>query len=261
MNATRRTGHPSPSARGSRTLIPVADVTNAFASAFSAAVIALVAAYSFMPPIREWLAAPGGLVVWATAATLVMAIGTGVWAYRRSTTDSRFGLLLPSAATVLLLQQLRFGADLLDYPLPTWAGVEVGSLIDLRRVVSVVAERLGLGVTTGILVLVVWAGATAAAAHWARRWATQRVLVAETSVVVWFVAGLGSAAAVPIFGIFGDGTGAWLASTMAGLVSAGLLVVAGLTAGDHRRTMAGWRRRIWPWIADEGPLAGIPSDL
>lgn len=246
--------------RGGRSLIPVADVTNAFGSVFIAVAIALTAAYAAVPDVRPWIGARNGLVAWMTTAALAMAIVAGVWAYRRSTHESNFRLMLPIAASVLLAQSLRFGADLFGFPLPTLSGVEVGSLIDLRDVVSINAERLGLGFPTGILVLSLIVTGTVVAAMWARRWADDRVLVTEAPVVMWFVASVGSAVAVPVMGMFGEGTGAWFATEMVGLASAGFLVIASLAAGDHRRTVAGWRRRIWPWIVDEGPLAGIPSD-
>jgi hypothetical protein len=247
-------------ARGGRSLIPVADVTNAFGSGFAAVALALAAAYVVAADVRPWLGARDGLISWTTTAAYAIALVIGVWAARRSTREGNFRLLIPVAATLLLGQQVRWGADAIGLPLPTLSGVEVGSLVDLREVVSLNAERLGLGTPTGLAVLAVILGATAAAAAWARRWADERVLVTEAPVVMWFVASLGCAAAVPAFGIFGDGSGAWFATGVAGLLSSGFLAMAALAAGDHRRTVAGWRRRMWPWIADEGPLSGIPGD-
>lgn len=248
------------STRSSRVVVPVADLTNAFASVFAAVALAVVAAYTLVPDLREWIGGRGGLVPWMTTATLVGALGAGVWAYRRSTDETNFRLLLPITAGVLLAQNVRFGADAIGYPLPTVSGVEIGSLVDIREVMSLTAERLGLGFTTAILVLGIVVAITAASVLSARRWADQRVLVTEAPVVTWFVLALGAAATVPALGMLGEGTGAWFVTGMAGLVSAGCLVAACMSAGDHRRTVAGWRRRIWPWIADEGPLTGIPSD-
>lgn len=250
----------STSTRGGRVVVPVADMTNAFASVFAAVVLALVAAFAAVGDLREWIGGRDGLVQWMTTATLVGALIAGVWAYRRSTDETNFRLMLPITTAFMLAQQARFGADLIGYPLPTVSGVEVGSLIDLREVISLLAERLGLGFTTGALVLGIVVAATVAAVLSARRWADERVLVTEAPVVSWYVASLGAAAAVPALGVFGEGTGAWFATGMAALTSAGCLVAACMAAGDHRRTVAGWRRRIWPWIADEGPLTGIPSD-
>ncbi len=249
-----------PPVRGGKSLIPVADVTNAFTSVFAAVAIALAAAYLMVPDIREWLGSRDGLIAWATTATLVMATGIGIWAYRRSATDSSFRLVIPLTGGFLLMQAFRFGADEIGFGLPTITGVEIGSLVDLREVVSINAERLGLGFTTGLLVLTVTAALTAGAAIWARHWALNRVLVTETPVVMWFVASVGTNAAIPVLGFFGEGTGAWFTTAMTGLSAAGFLVIAGLAAGDHRRTAAGWRRRISPWLTNETPLAALPSD-
>ena len=246
--------------RGGSTSIPVADVTKAFGSVFTAVALALVAAYVAAPDIRTWLASRTGLVAWATTAGYTIALVIGIWAARRSTRDGSFRLMIPVTAVMLLGQQIRFGADVVGMPLPTLSGLEIGSLVDLREVVSLNAERLGLGVPTGVAVLTIVLGATAAAAIWARRWADERVLVTEAPVVMWFVASLGCAAAVPAFGIFGIGSGAWFATGMAGLLSSGFLAMAALAAGDHRRTVAGWRRRIWPWIGDEGSLSRLPGE-
>jgi hypothetical protein len=246
--------------RGGRTRVPVADVTNAFGSVFAAVALALVAAFVAAADVRPWLAAPDGLISWATTVGFAIALVVGIWAGRRSTREGHFRLLIPVSAVVLLGQQVRWFADALGLPLPALSGVEIGSLLDLREVVAISSERLRLGLTTGLAVLVVILGATAMAARWARRWADERVLVTEAPVVMWFVAAMGCAAAVPAFGIFGEGTGAWFATGMAGLLSSGFLVMAALAAGDHRRIVAGWRRRMWPWIADEGSLSRIPTD-
>jgi hypothetical protein len=247
-------------ARGGRSLIPVADVTSAFGSVFTAVAVALTAAYIAAPDVRSWLGERDGFVSWAATAGYGIALVIGIWASRRSTREGNFRLLLPFSALAFLGQQIRWGADSIGLPLPTLGGLEVGSLTDLRDVASLNAERLGLGIPTGLAVLAVVLGVTAATAAWARRWADQRVLITEAPVVMWLVASFGCAAAVPAFGIFGEGTGAWFATGMSGLLSSGFLVMAALAAGDHRRTVAGWRRRIWPWIADESPLTGIPGD-
>jgi len=79
---------------------------------FAAVLIALVAAFGLMPDARLWLAAPDGLTSWIITATLAFAVAVGLWAYGRSTGDSRLRMLIPSAAALLLLQSLRFGAPL-----------------------------------------------------------------------------------------------------------------------------------------------------
>jgi len=140
-------------------------------------------------------------------------------------------------------------------------GIEVGSLVDLRRVTSVSAERLGFGWTAGILALILVSVATALMARSASRWAKDRVRITDTAVVAYFVAALGIEAAIPALGFFGEGVGAWFATTILGFVGAGLLVIAGLASGDHRTIAADWRRRIGPGIAVEGSRSGRPVDI
>ena len=48
---------------------------------------------------------------------------------------------------------------------------------------------------------------------------------------------------------------AWFATNLFALIGGCLLVLAALAAGDHRTTVAGWRRRMWAWLGDESPLA------
>jgi hypothetical protein len=245
-------------ARGGRSRVPVADITLAFTTVFTAALIAIVAAFVFVPEVRPWLAASDGLISWTTRATLGLAVATGVWAYRRSTTESRFRMLIPSAAAVLFLQSIRFATSALHIQLPEVSGLPVGSLLDLRAVTSLNAERLGLGWAIGALILVLIGLVSAWIAAIAWKWARDRVRVTETAVVVYFVSALAIESAVPVLGFFGESTGAWFATVMASLVGAGLLVVAGLASGDHRTTVAGWRRRMKPWIGEESGASALP---
>ena len=255
---THLTAHAPAAARGGRSRIPVADITLAFTTVFAAALIAIVAAFVFVPEIRPWLAASDGLISWTATATLCLAVAVGIWAYRRSTAESRFRMLIPTVAVVLLLQSIRFAASALHIQLPEFSGLPVGSLLDLRIVTSLNAERLGLGWQVGalILVLIGLVGAWIAAVAW--KWARDRVRVTETAVVVYFVSAIAVEAAVPFFGFFGESTTAWFATVMASLVGAGLLVVAGLASGDHRTTVAGWRRRMKPWIGEDSAASALP---
>jgi hypothetical protein len=228
---------------------------------FAAVLIALVAAFALVPDSRQWLAASDGLISWIATATLTLAVAVGIWAFGRSSPDSRFRRLIPGAAALLLLQSVRFGAAFLDFGLPTVDGVEIGSLVDLRRVTSVTAERFGLGWAAGIFALILVIVATALIARSASRWARDRVRITDTAVVAYFVAALGIEAAIPALGFFGEAAGAWFATTILGLVGAGLLVIAGIASGDHRTIAAGWRRRIGPEIAVEGSRSGRPVDI
>ena len=246
--------------RGGRSHIPVGDIRLAFTSVFAAALIALVAAFALVPDSRQWLAAPDGLISWIAPPTFALAVAVGIWAYSRSAAESRFRTLIPTAAGLLLLQSLRFGAAPLGFGLPTVEGIEVGSLLDLRRVTSVTAERFGLGWAAGILVLILVAIAIGWAARSASNWAEDRVRVTDTAVVAYLVVALGVEAVIPVVGFFGEGVTAWFATTILGFVGAGLLVIAGLAAGDHRTIVAGWRRRIGPGIASEPARSGLPAD-
>jgi hypothetical protein len=53
-----------------------------------------------------------------------------------------------------------------------------------------------------------------------------------------------------VIGLLGVGDTVGFASRLAVMTAATLLVVAALAAGDHRRTVAGWRGRIRPWLGD-----------
>ncbi len=240
---------PTSPIRGGRSWIPIGDVTFGFTTVFAAVLLALVAAFAFVPESRHWLAASDGMISWITSATLTLAVAVGLWAFGRSSPDSHFRKLIPSAAAFLLLQSLRFGAALLDFGLPTVDGIEIGSLVDLRRVTSVTTERLGLGWAAGILALILVTVTTALLARSASRWAQDRVRITDTAVVAYFVAALGVEAAIPALGFFGEAAEAWFATMILGFVGAGLLVVAGLASGDHRTIAAGWKRRIAPGIA------------
>ncbi len=251
---------PTPPIRGGQSWIPIGDITFAFSSVFIAVLIALVAAFALVPESRQWLAASDGLISWIAAATLALAVAVGTWAFGRSTADSRFRVLIPAAAALLLLQSLRFGATTVGFRLPTVEGIEVGSLVDLRRLTSVAAERLGLGWPAGVLILMLVAIITGLNARSASKWAADRVRITDTPVVAYFVVALGLEAAIPVLGFFGEGVGAWFATTILGLVGAGLLVLAGLASGDHRTIVAGWRRRIGPRIVAEGTRSRFPID-
>jgi hypothetical protein len=226
----------------------------AVVSVFAALVLALVAAYIAVPDIREWLASPGGLIAWVATGILGIACVVALWALRRATEESRFRMLIPTVSAVLFLQSVRFGADLIGYRLPRIGEIETGSLVDLRGAVGELATSLGLGPTVGALVmtlLITVAGWIALRAWW---WARSRVRVTETIVVAYLAAALTIHAMIPVMGFFGESTTAWFLTNVAALIGAAVLVVAGLASGDHRTTVAGWRRRMWAWLGDDQPL-------
>jgi len=211
-----------------------------------------MATYLAIADARSWIGRRDGFTAWTTTAVLTLALAVAIWAFLRTTDGSKLRLVVPATAVLLLGQNVRFGADLIGFALPTVSGVEVGSLVDLREVVSLSAERLGLGFVTGSLILTLIGIATVGTALWARRRAMERGLVTEVRAVPWLVLALGCAAAVPAVGLFGEGTGAWFVTGLVEFIAAGALVMAGLAAANHRGSMTGSRHRSLPGIATEG---------
>lgn len=243
--------------RGGRSRFPVADIMSAAASVFAAAVIAFAAAFLVVPDVRPWLAAEDGLVAWVTTAALWAGVALSVWGFRRATTESRFRLVIPAVATAMLLQNLRFGAGALGIQLPVVAGVEIGSLLDLRELGSVTAASLGLGAWTATSLIGLVAGCSWWGALVARRWADDRARVTDPRVVGYLVATIAAALVEPATGFYGDSQLAWFCTMMTGLVGSGLLIVTGIAAADHRTTVAGWRRRMWAWIDDDPTTSAL----
>jgi len=247
-----------PTSRGGRTTIPVADVTAAFSSVFIALSIALAVTYLAAPELRRWLGGRRGLVDWITFGALVAALAVGVWAMRRSPTESRFPLIIPALAAWGILDELRYLTGALGVHGFVIDGVQVRSLDDVGWLFSTWGERVGLTWLLGAVILGLVAGLTAIAVLRTRRWADNRVMVTEHRVVAYILASIGATVAAPLTGFFGSGAGVAFACGLVEMTGATLLVAAGLAAGDHRRTVAGWRRRLWPWLAEEGPLARLP---
>lgn len=247
--------------RGGSARVPVADIMKAYASVLVAIVIAFVAAFSLVPEVRGWLTVRDGLVAGTAMATALLAVGTGSWAYRRSTAESRLRALIPMAAVVLALQHVRWGADIVGYRLPVVSGIRLGSLMDARDLVSISATHLGMGDGTGTLVVLLVALCTMWAAIAAHRWALDRSRITDGTSLVYVVFAGAMSSLVPVMGFFGDGSLARFGAAMAELMGSGFLVLAGISAGDHRRTVAGWRRRMWAWIDEDRTLAGLPTDV
>jgi hypothetical protein len=135
-------------------------------------------------------------------------------------------------------------------------GVPVRSFDDLAAVLGQWADGVG-DWRYGTLILAVLAALTFLAIGRAGGWARNRVLVTEHRVVTFMVLAIAfTVAAVPM-GLFGPGDTSRFAGGLSEMIGATLLVVAGLAAADHRRTVAGWRRRLLPWVTEEGPLASL----
>ena len=248
-----------PSARGGRTTVPVADVTAAFSSVFAALSIALAVTYAAAPELRRWLGGRYGLVDWITSGALAAALAVGLWAMRRSPVDSRFRLLIPAIAGWGILDELRYFTGILGAHGFVVDGVRIRSLDDFGSLTSIWAERLGMSWLHATIILSLVAGLTLLLVIRTRRWAENRVLVTEHRVVAYILASLGATIAAPLTGFYGPGADVAFACGLLEMTGATFLVVAGLAAGDHRRTVAGWRRRLWPWLTEDGPLSSLPA--
>ena len=244
--------HQGPARSVSASQIPVADVTAAFASAFAAVALALAAAYAAAPAARPWLSSELGLVQWFTRGAYAGAIGLGIWAARRSLPGSRFHWLIPSIGAWGLLDTVHYGLPLFGVAGPRLGGVTVSSLASVADGCGGWAETVGLTPGLGVAALVIVVGGAYAVGRRARSWAAGRVMVTETRVVDYLVLSCAFLAATPAVGLLGTAEVVAFAARLTAMTAAIVLVAAALAAGDHRRTVAGWRGRIRPWL-DEPP--------
>ncbi|MBI5157204.1 MAG: hypothetical protein HZA58_04230 [Acidimicrobiia bacterium] len=230
--------------------IPVADVTAAFASVFAALTLALAGVYATAPAARPWLASELGLVSWFTRGAFAGAIAVGVWAARRSLPGSRFHWLIPTIAAWGLLDTIHYGLPLFGIVGPRLGGVAISSLTALADGCGKWAVDAGLAPGLGVagIVMVVLGGY--AVGRRGRAWAAGRVMVTEGRVVDFLVASCCLLAATPAIGSLGGGEVVAFASRLSAMTGATVLVAAALAAGDHRRTVAGWRNRMRPWLDD-----------
>jgi hypothetical protein len=240
-----------------RTPIPVSDITAAFTSVFAALAIALAATYVGVPELRRWLAGTGGLVDWITLVSLIAAVAVGLWSVRRSSSESRFPYVIPAVAAWGILDEIRYFTGLVGSPGADIGGVSVRSFDDFAAVLTVWGSTIGADWRHGLAALAVMIALTLLALRRARGWAHDRVLVTEYRVINFLVLSVAFTVAAPVTGLFGSSTTAQFTGGLFEMVGATLLVVAGLAAADHRRTVAGWRRRLLPWMAEEGPLASL----
>jgi len=193
------------------------------------------------------------------SAKTIAALAAGIWAMRRSSSDSRFPMIIPALALWGLLDELRYFTGVVGVHGFVIDGVPIRSLDDFGALFSIWGERVGLGPIHAAVILALVAGLTVAMTLRARQWAESRVLITEYRVVVYLFASVGATLAAPLTGFFGVGPAVAFARNLLEMTGATLLVAAGLASADHRRTVAGWRRRLWPWLADETPLAHLPA--
>lgn len=230
--------------------IPVADVTAAFASVFVALTLALAAVYTTAPAARPWLASELGLVSWFTRGAFVGAIAAGIWAARRSLPGSRFHWLIPALGAWGLMDTVQYGLPLFGITGPRLGGVGISSLTALADGCGKWAASAGLAPGLGAAAIVVVLLGGYAVGRRARAWAAGRVMVTEGRVVDFLVGSCCFLAATPAIGSLGGGEVVAFASRLSAMTGATVLVAAALAAGDHRRTVAGWRNRMRPWLED-----------
>lgn len=235
---------------GSRTAtpVPVADVTAGFASAAAAVTLALSALYTTVPATRGWLGTDHGLVAWFTRSGYLAATALGVWALRRAPAPTRMHRLVVLLAVWGLADSVAYGAALSGTAHLSIGGESVSSLGTLADALGVWAADLALtpylGITWATLVLL----AAAVIAGRARRWAAARVMVAEPRVAGLLVACVACHALTPAIGALGPSDLVSFSARLATLSGSGLLVATALAIADHRRTVAGWRFRLRPWL-------------
>lgn len=235
----------------------MADVTAAFSSVFIALSVALGATYAAVPELRGWLGGRYGLVDLITFGALVAALVVGFWAMRRSTAESRFPRIIPLLASWGILDELRYFTGLVGLSPKGGGAGAIRSLDDVGSVLAAWSGRVGLGwPAPALLLCLLGVGTVAMIAH-LRPWSDRLVLVTEYRVICYLLVSMAATIAAPLIGLFGPNSAGTFARSLLELTGATLLAVAGLAAGDHRRTVAGWRRRLWPWLSDEGPLASL----
>jgi hypothetical protein len=79
-------------------------------------------------------------------------------------------------------------------------------------------------------------------------WFTRGAFVG--AIATFLVASCCFLAATPAIGSLGGGEVVAFAARLSAMTGATVLVAAALAAGDHRRTVAGWRNRMRRWLED-----------
>lgn len=224
--------------------VPVADVTAALGSVFAALGVALVATYLSTPAFRPWLSDRNGLVALFTDVAYAGAAVLGLWAAHRAVAESRFRFVIPGIAVWGLVDRARYGLGIFPDDLPQISFADAGASLGAWAIPLGIGSGLGAALAVGIVLAGI-------ALHRAlRRWAEGRVMTTEARVVDLLAAAVTVIAGAPVVSLFGDGAGVGFAAQLTRLVGATLLVLAALASGDHRRTVAGWRGRMRPWMTE-----------
>ena len=237
-------------------LLSIAELTSAFRRALGAVLLAIVGAFMAAPRLQAWLADPDGITRWAAIAFFGSSIGLAGWALWRGSASRRAGYLVIALGVVGLGEEVASGASLFGFEPPEIGGVAVRGVHDLFDVVRVIAPGTAGRVTLAALAFVV--ASTIALVVFLHRHRLRSFVVENRAVLL----ALGSSVlflSPPAVALFGATTTHRFVAEILGMVGAGLLVTAAMSLHDHRRTVAGWRRRIRPWMVDERPLSDIPT--
>jgi hypothetical protein len=245
-------------ARASMSLPPVAEATRAATFVMAAVALGLAVAYAALPAYRDWLAAGNGLTDATTAVLLLLTLGAGWWALRRTPDAPRWCRLLLLAAALGFLDEVHYGSGLLGFDLLRLGGVTLDGLSSLLAAAHRIAEDpLGLSpldLAAAAAVVAALAAFILARHHRAARvadWLRDRppavhLLGAATLVTV--------AAILDVFdssGVVGFAE-EWLEFVAAAVLFRGVLLIP-----RRRPEATGWRQRLRPWLdRDNLPRAG-----
>ncbi|MDX1690879.1 MAG: hypothetical protein R3290_07645 [Acidimicrobiia bacterium] len=237
-------------------LPPFAEVERVWLVAGAGFGAGLVAAYAATPALRPWLREEGGLTEALTPAVLALAVLLGVWSVRTSLRPERITWLVPGFALLALLDEVRYGADVLPGRGPTVAGEEIAGITDL---VDVVLTKIGTwGVPPAAVVAAVIALAAGAAVAGSLG-SAGRERIGWVAARPW-AARLAAAAALlavaTLFDLLG-GPHARFAEEAAELGAAFTAVLAALAVPRSSMPLQRWRVRLQPWLDDPAvPAAG-----
>lgn len=232
------------------------DVTAALASVFGALTVAVAAAFWVSPELRPWLIETGGLLDWFSTAALIAALVVGAWSARRSV-DATWGrFVVPGVAAWALLESFSYGLKTVGPFSFDIAGVEVSSLADLGRAGGVWATRLDLSTGLGITGLVLIALASWSVMRATAVGARQGLRATETRVIAYLILAGTLLITSVVVSVFGPHLLPTFASRLLWMTGSTAMVLAASAAADHRRTVAGWRSRMQPWLAERrsGPI-------
>ena len=226
---------------------------------FGAAATGSLLAYIVLPEVREWVASPGGLFDAISAAGFLGALVMSAIALATVGRWSWHWLTIPLVAGLGFLDRSGYGLRLIGEEPPSLGGVPVDTIEGLAGALARLADSISTPafVLALVLGLIPIAGLVAAAGtlrlrgigHWVRRRQCAAYAFAAAATLIW-----GAAAATALSGTAGPA----LARTLA--VASATITLAGVKAMPiSDPSIAGWSRRIRPWVDGAEPLAAMPD--